>query len=166
MSSLSALGPTAHLTRRRRATTSGGRRACAAGWPAAEPPPRARGTAGSRVFSFFVEDLQLMSCQNSVIMVRPAAPPGQSGRNGHAGPAGRRGAIGSLVVARDRGSSRRKAFEGQPIDRLCHSLPARFCPLFHDRGSPAANSAAGDPRSFRGAQPGGAGRLSAMRSRW
>jgi hypothetical protein len=39
--------------------------------------------------SLFVEFWQLIGCQNSVIMGRAAAPPGQSGQNGQA-PACRR----------------------------------------------------------------------------
>jgi hypothetical protein len=35
------------------------------------------------VISLFVEIPQLISCKVSVIMVRPAVPPGQSGQNGH-----------------------------------------------------------------------------------
>jgi hypothetical protein len=52
---------------------------------------RAQGAAQSLVISLFVEYLQLIGCQNSVIMDRAevimdraAVPPGQPGRNGHA----------------------------------------------------------------------------------
>jgi len=45
---------------------------------------RAQGAARSLVISFFAEDLQLIGCQNSVIVARATVPPGQSGRNGHA----------------------------------------------------------------------------------
>jgi hypothetical protein len=38
------------------------------------------------VISVFVEDRQLISCQNSVIMGRAAAPARQLGQNGHRRP--------------------------------------------------------------------------------
>jgi hypothetical protein len=47
---------------------------------------RARARHDRQGFRFFVEYQQLMSCQNSVIMDRAAAPPGQPGQNGQTRP--------------------------------------------------------------------------------